>query len=300
MTRPDLNLLIALEALLVEGSVVRAAARLGLSASATSRALERLRQTTGDPLLVRAGRGLVPTPRAMELRNEIGNVVRHAESFLLPNDALDLAKLDRTFTIRTGEGFLENFGARLVDMISRQAPGASIAFVPKLNKDNDPIRGGKIDLDVGVIGQSTGPELRAQTLFRDRYVGVVRRDHSLCHGTITPQRYADGKHVEILRRGNEIDQVAAALQSLDLKRHVVAAVTGFSGALVLAAGSDLIATVPERNAWHLRDNLWTFPLPFDVADVTVSLLWHPQYEADPAHRWLRQCVRDICCATRSA
>src|SRR5881396_3902430 len=110
MARPDLNLLVTLDVLLAEGNVSRAAQRLRLSPSAMSRALARLRETTGDPLLVRAGRGLVPTPRALELRARVGQVVEDAEAVLRPAETLDLRQLVRTFTVRTSEGVVENFG----------------------------------------------------------------------------------------------------------------------------------------------------------------------------------------------
>src|SRR5690242_20766110 len=114
MATPDLNLLVTLDVLLAEGSVARAARRLRLSPSAMSRALARLRKTTGDPLLVRAGRGLVPTPRALELRERVPRLVQEAEAALRPVSELNLKQLVRTFTLRTGEGFVENFGANLI------------------------------------------------------------------------------------------------------------------------------------------------------------------------------------------
>src|SRR5689334_23201256 len=131
MSRPDLNLLFTLDAVLAEGSVARAARRLRLSPSAMSRALARLRETTGDPLLVRAGRGLVPTPRALELRDRVGRLVQDAEAALRPAKAPDLKRLARTFTIRTSEGFVENFGAPLIARLSRDAQDVRVRFVPK-------------------------------------------------------------------------------------------------------------------------------------------------------------------------
>src|SRR3954470_6874841 len=110
MSKPDLNLLVTLDVLLAEGSVARAARRLGLSPSAASRALARLREATGDPLLVRSGRGLVPTSRALALREHVRRLVHDAEAVLRPAGQLDLQRLTRTFTLRTGEGFVESFG----------------------------------------------------------------------------------------------------------------------------------------------------------------------------------------------
>jgi DNA-binding transcriptional LysR family regulator len=131
MTTPDFNLLVTLDAVLAEGSVARAARRLRLSPSAMSRALARLRETTGDPLLVRAGRGLVPTPRALELRERVSRLVQEIEAVLRPTEAPDLKRLVRTFTLRTSEGFVENFGPALVARVGQEAPGVRLCFVPK-------------------------------------------------------------------------------------------------------------------------------------------------------------------------
>src|SRR5690242_12118794 len=140
MARPDLNLLVTLDVLLAEGSVARAAQRLRLSPSAMSRALARLRAATGDPLLVRAGRGLVPTPRALALRDRVGQLVQDGEAALRPVEKLDLRRLARTFTIRTSDGFVENFGADLVARIGEEAPGVRLRFLAKLDRDSSPLR----------------------------------------------------------------------------------------------------------------------------------------------------------------
>src|SRR5688572_30686610 len=126
MAKPDLNLLVTLDVLLAEGSVARAARRLQLSPSAMSRALARLRATTGDPLLVRAGRGLVPTPRALDLRGRVGPLVQDAEAILRPAEMLDLKQLVRTFTLRTRDGFVETFGPDLIARLGREAPGVRL------------------------------------------------------------------------------------------------------------------------------------------------------------------------------
>src|SRR3954471_18161587 len=131
MPTPDLNLLVTLDVLLREGSVARAAQRLRLSPSAMSRALARLRAATGDPLLVRAGRGLVPTPRALELRARVGQLVQDAEAVLRPAEALNLKTLVRPFTRRATDGFAENFGPRLIARIGKAAPGVRLRFVQK-------------------------------------------------------------------------------------------------------------------------------------------------------------------------
>jgi DNA-binding transcriptional LysR family regulator len=294
MSAPDLNLLTTLNVLLAEGSVARAAKRLHLSPSAMSRALARLREATGDPLLVRAGRGLVPTPRALELRESVDQLVQHAEAVLRPASKPDLSQLIRTFTLRTSEGFVENFGAALIARIRPEAPGVRLRFVQKLNKDSTPLRDGSVDLETGVVGAEEGPELRVQALFRDRFIGVVRQDHPLSKRRITPNRYASGEHIIVSRRGLDKGPIDEALKELGLERNVVTIVSGFATALALARNSDLIANVPARHTGNLRAGMHSFPLPVSTPVFTVSMLWHPRLHADPVHAWLRGCVREIC------
>jgi DNA-binding transcriptional LysR family regulator len=296
MARPDLNLLFTLDVLLAEGSVAGAARRLRLSPSAMSRALARLREATGDPLLVRAGRDLVPSPRALELRERVNQLVHDAEAVLRPANQLDLAQLDRTFTLRTSEGFVENFGARLLARVGEEAPGVRLRFLPKLDKDSAPLRDGSADMETGVVGKTTSPEVRAQALFGDRFIGVVRTGHALSEGEITPARYAAARHIRVSRRGSDKNSIDDALASLGLEREIATTVGGYSAALALARASDLVATVPERHTGALRAGMHGFALPMPVAQITVSLLWHPRFDGDPAHRWLRGCVRDACAA----
>lgn len=299
MPTPDLNLLVTLDVLLGEGSVARAARRLRLSPSAMSRALARLRETTGDPLLVRAGRGLVPTPRALELRDRVGQLVRDGQAVLRPAETLDLKTHVRTFTLRTREGFVENFGPDLIARVARQAPGVRLRFVPKPDKDSAPLRDGTVDLETGVVGDTTGPEVRTQALFRDRFIGVVRKGHPLGKARITPRRYAAGRHISVSRRGLDKGPIDRALATLGLERDIVTIVDSFSAALALARTTDLIASVPERSTGNLRAGMHSFPLPVPMPEFMVSLLWHPRLDADPAHRWLRGCVRDICAGQRA-
>ena len=298
MSTPDLNLLVTLDVLLAEGSVARAAQRLRLSPSAMSRALARLRETTGDPLLVRAGRGLVPTPRAIELRERVAQLVQDAQSVLRPARKLNLKRLERTFTLRTSEGFVENFGPDIIARVAQEAPGVRLRLLPKPNKDSTSLRDGSVDLETGVVGKTMGPEIRTQGLFRDRYIGAVRSGHPLSKGGITPARYAAGQHVFVSRRGLDRGPIDEALESFGLKRQVVTVVGGFSTALALARASDLIASVPERHTLNLRAGMYCFPLPVSPPEITVSLFWHPRLDADPAHRWLRGLVVDICAAIR--
>ena len=293
----DLNLLTALDALLSEGSVSKAALRLGLSASAMSRTLARLRAATGDPLLVRAGRGLVPTPRATELRALVGDLTRDVRTALSPQaGALDVALLSRTFTIRANEGFMGLFAAPLVATITAAAPHVRLRFAPKPDKDARPLREGHIDLEIGVLGVSA-PEMRAQLMFRDDFVGAVRAGHPLLAGPVSPEQYAACRHVVASRRGSFTGPVDDALAELGLKRDIVAVVPGFPDALRIARRSDLVALVPRSSlssSGTLMEGLATFELPVRTPEIAISAMWHPRMDADPAHRWLRGTVMQLC------
>jgi DNA-binding transcriptional LysR family regulator len=289
----DLNLLVTLNVLLEEGSVARAARRLQLSPSAMSRSLSRLRDTTGDPLLVRAGRKLVPSPRALELRAQVGDVVRDAEAILRPVSGLKVAELARTFTLRCSDGFVESYGTALVARARREAPHVRLHFIQRTDRDSSQLREGSVDLEIGVVSRSTGPEVLSQTLFRDRFVGVVRARHPLVRGRMSTQRYTAGEHILVLR-GPGRSPVDVALDALGLERSFNVTVESFAAALALARGSDLIATVPESHTSGLRAGMHHFALPFRVPEITISLLWHPRMDGDLAHRWLRLCVREVC------
>ncbi len=294
MSTPDLNLLIALNVLLDEGSVARAARRLRLSPSAMSRTLARLRETMADPLLVRAGRGLVATPRALELREQVAQLAQDVKAVLRPAEKIDLKRVDRTFTLRVSDGFVENFGPELVDRAAREAPSVRLHFLQKTTKDSLALRNGLVDLEIGVIGDETGPEVRTRALFHDRFIGVARMGHALSTGDITPTSYSAARHVLVSRRGLDKGLVDEVLKALGLERKIVTTVDGFAAALALTRSSDLVATVPARHTKNLRIGLFSFTLPFLAPEVIVSMLWHPRMDGDQPHRWLRECIRDVC------
>jgi DNA-binding transcriptional LysR family regulator len=299
----DLNLLTALDALLAEGSVAGAARRLNLSDSAMSRTLARLRAATGDPLLVRAGRGMVATPRAEALRDRVRELAQEARAVLRPAvERLDPAALTRTFTIRANEGFVEAFAARVVAAVTAAAPGVRLRFAPKPDKNVAPLREGLIDLEIGVLGE-TGPEVRVQALFRDHFVGVVREGHPLLEaGEITPERYAACGHVVASRRMHKNGPVDSALAALGLARAVVVVVPSFPAALAVVSASDLVSLVSAsyfnaaqaRQAEATRSGVRCFPLPVATEAITVSQMWHPRMDADPGHRWLRGLMLETC------
>ena len=314
MEELDLNLLPALDALLAEGSVTGAARRLRISASAMSRTLARLRAATGDPLLVRAGRGLAPTPHALSLRTRVPALLRDARSLLRPAaDPLEPASLEATFTLRAGEWFTDWIAPPLAADILTTAPRVRLRFLAKTDKDLRHLREGTVDLEVGAFDayRDPPPEVRSQLLLRDRFVGVVRTDHSLlAQGELTPERFAACEHVGSLQRDDFRGPVDEALEAMGLKRRVVLVVPSYRAALQMARATNLIAVVPCSSLSGLPmqdgssdgvrapkrppDGLQGFTLPTLLPEIVVSALWHPRMDADPAHRWMRGRVLEVC------
>ncbi|KZM42151.1 LysR family transcriptional regulator [Marinomonas sp. SBI22] len=294
MAKIDLNLLIALNVLLEEASVVRAAKRLGLSQSAMSRSLARLRDVTGDPLLVRAGRTLIPSPRALEIQQEVSQLVSGAKAILRPSEMLDLNQLDRRFVIRVSDGFVETFGLKLIQKIKDEAKGVKIHFLPKLSKQSTQLREGQVDLDIGVLGAKTSPEVRMRALFSDEFVGVVSPDHILAKGKVTCTSFAAADHVLVSKEGGLVGPVDKALEAMGYQRNITVLTGGFSASIALVKGDDLVASVPSKHTAKLREGLHTFKLPFDVPSIQVSMFWHPRMDGDHAHKWLRECVLAVC------
>lgn len=298
MSEPDLNLLFALDALLTEKNVTRAAKALQLSASAMSRTLSRLRAETGDPLLVRAGRDMVLTPYAEEIRERTRNLVRDARAVLRPPpEAPDFSTLRRTFAIRANEGFIEAFGALLIAEVTALAPFVRLHFVSKPEKSAAALREGSADLEVGVL-EEMGPEVRVRALFRDRFIGVVRKGHPLeAEHDVTLERYAAFGHVATPYGRQITGALDAAMALAGLERTIVATVPGFTSALAVVRASDLIALLPASFMDTQPDAsvaAYSFELPVATEGFTVSQMWHPRLEVDPVHRWLRELVLRVC------
>ena len=291
----DLNLLIALDALLSERSVVKAAKRLGVSPSAMSRTLTRLRVSTGDSLLVRGGRTLVPTPHALSLVESAHEVLMRAQTLLSPvQTGFSPKTLRRRFILRTNEGFLEACAPRLVREFLAVAPELQLVFLSRRSKAAAPMRDGAVDLEIGVIRPGDfGPEMRMKSLFHDRFYGVAARSHFLFDGPITPTRYAGCDHVVASRHGIGSGPVDRALELLGLTRIVKVVVPAFDDALRLASATNLVALVPGT-VIRADQSLRVFSLPVETPPITVSVLWHPRLAADPAHSWFRDKLIEFC------
>ncbi|GAB3964765.1 LysR family transcriptional regulator [Streptomyces sparsus] len=284
----DLNLLTALDALLEEGSVTGAAARLHVTAPAMSRSLGRIRKATGDQILVRTGRSMVPTPRALAMRSQVHTLVQQAHHLLSARQELDLAALDRVFTVRWHDTLTAACGTALTTAVRRQAPGARLRLAAEPGTDTPGSRRGEVDLESS-SGQPGLPDIRHRLLGRDRLVVAVRPDHPLAEGVLSADRYAAAEHLTVSRRGSLRDSVDDALTACGLERRVVAAGPTAAFALQLARDTDLVVTLPDAVTRAARDRLGlvTLPPPLRLPDVPLYLLWHQRYDDDHAHAWLR-------------
>jgi DNA-binding transcriptional LysR family regulator len=291
MSGLDLNLLVALDALLSERSVSGAARKLGLSTSAMSRTLSRLRAVLNDPVLVPAGRAMVPTPHAEAIARQVSALNAGVHAVLSPPPRIDIATMARDFTLRANEAFVLLHAARLGAAVTAAAPGVRLRFVPKPDKDIRPLRDGSIDLDIGVIS-GDGAELRAQTLYRDVFVGVVRKGHPLLEEKpVTPERYAAWGHVVASKKGGFTGPVDEALAALGLSRTIRIIAPSFPAVIAIAAASDLVGLAPRS---YCQDEpigqTEIFDLPVTTPGIVISQIWHPRMDADPGHRWLRGMV----------
>ena len=284
----DLNLLVALDALLEENSVAAAAERLHLSPPAMSRTLARIRKATGDDILVRTGRTMTPTPHASALREEARELVLRATAVLTPTRSLDLARLERAFTLRGHDALVTSLAPRLLAATTRAAPKVSIRFLAEPSADVADLARGQTDLEVGAAAPQR-PEIAATTVGSDRMVAVMRPDHPLAEGELSPRRFAEAEHVTVSRRGRLSGPIDDALAALGFQRRVCAALPTTGAALDLVARAGVVTVVAEqvcRPAWTGL-GLRARTLPFDLPTVPLIVAWHHRFDTDPAHRWLR-------------
>lgn len=303
----DANLAVALDALLTEQSVTRAAARLRTSPAAMSRTLARLRRILQDPLLVRAGQAMVPTPRAEALRDEAAAVVSRLEALLTPGGEIDPAALRRTFTVQSSDLVGTALAPGLLGLARHQAPGVSLRVLAEELEAGPALREGRIDLEVGAIDH-VDPETRVEELVTLRMAAGVRAEHPLTEGTLTPARLAAAEHVAVSRRGRFTGPLDATLAKEGLSRQVSAVLPGHLAAMALAAIGDVVCLVPTAlpgeppsplsdAARALGLRLLEIPLP--LPPLTIGMAWHPRHTADGAHQWLRGAVRRVLHPTRT-
>ncbi|MDL4817174.1 LysR family transcriptional regulator [Actinomadura opuntiae] len=285
----DLNLLTALDALLEEGSVAGAAARLHVTAPAMSRSLGRIRKATGDQILVRTGRHMTPTTHALAIRTQVHALVQQAHQLLSPQTELDLATLERVFTVRWHDALTTTCGTDLIAAVLRQAPGVQLRLTAEPGDDTPELRRGAVDL-ASSAGPPSQPDIRHRLIGHDRLVLAVRPGHPLTGQPVTAERYAAADHLTVSRRGRLHDRIDDALASQGHERRVIASAPTTVNALQLARDTGLVVTLPDAATRSIRHQfgLTTLPLPLEMPDVPLCLLWHQRHDNDPAHTWLRE------------
>ena len=297
MARPDLNLLLALDALLDEGSVIGAARRMNLSPPAMSRTLGRIREALGDPVFVQVGRKLMPTPKALALREQVRAALEQATQVFEAGAAIDLKSLDRRFNVRATDEFVSVHLGQLLDAMAPEMPRATLRFSPEEDDvDEEALRSGRIDLLIS-RSRSLSPEVRRQSLVTTPIVGGAREHHPIFDDEITPERLTRWEHINVSRRGKSVAPIDTALEAHGLRRHVALVVSSPYTALFALQDSDLLLPLPRHLASGalaagLRIRLFDLPMPLETALLTQA--WHPRQEGDPAYQWLRQTIHALC------
>jgi DNA-binding transcriptional LysR family regulator len=288
MQPTDLALLVPLDALLQEGGVTAAARRVGLSTPAMSHSLARIRERLGDPILVRAGRGMVLTPRALALKAQVHEAVLSARAALSPARPFVAQELDREFVVHATDYVLTVLGAAVDRRLREEAPRAVLRVVPNSADDAAQLREQGSDLAVGIYGDLP-PEMRARTLLTDRFVCVLRKGHPALRKRFTLGQFVAWPHLQVAPRGKPGGYVDDVLRERGLTRTVARAVPYFHAALQLVAETDYLLTVSERVARRFADvlSLTVLEVPLPLRPYALSLVWHPRLDADEAHRFLR-------------
>lgn len=291
----DLNLLWTLHVVLDEGSVTRAAARLRVTAPAVSNALARLRDALGDPLLVRAGRGLVPTPRATELKTELARVFESLEQLLSKADRFEPDQSDREFVIALSDADQVSCAPAIAALFAVELPRSTLHLV---SIDTLLSEGGlstsSVDLTIGPRMKARG--IRQASLFEEYAAFVVRTDHPLTRAPVTREDFGAARHVDVRlalgRAGAGNAQANNAIDDQGFIRDVALTVPGFMPAVMVAASTDLVAGVPRRLAETLAAHHPIAILQGDLPRVSFEMMltWHERTDADPGAAFLRELV----------
>lgn len=291
----DMNLLRALDALLDERNVTRAAARLALTQPAMSGILQRLRETFGDPLFVRAQRGIVPTARALDLQAPLRQVLADIDALLQPA-AFEPGQATLTVSVSATDYALRAIALPFLALLRASAPRIRVALVPVDGKlAVGQLERGEIDLAL-VTTESTPPDLHARTLFEERYVCVMRSEHPAARGKLTLDRFCALEHALVSYAGARFEGVTdAALAKLDRQRRVALSVSSFLILPEILRASDLVAVVPSRLAQGL-DGIVVREPPLAIPGFTKAMAWHERTHRDPARRWVREMLVQACAA----
>jgi DNA-binding transcriptional LysR family regulator len=294
----DLNLFVVLDTVLKEGSATRAAKRLNLTQSAVSNALGRLRTALGDPLVVRRGRGLVPTPRAAELAPVIAEAIAHLQVVIDRGQGFDPRASTRAFTIAAADNHQTSEAPRIAAAFAKGLPHAALRMVSAdFLAASDGLASGEIDLAI-VPSLIADREGCGERIFQERACLVVRRDHPRVRGKITPKIFGELGHIDVEvalgKKGVGHEGAVRHWESMGLSRRVAVTVPYFTTAALMASRTDFVAGLPNRAAevlcaaLPLRIAKTTFPLPA----MDISMMWHTRTDKDAGGRYFRRLVAE--------
>jgi DNA-binding transcriptional LysR family regulator len=288
----DLNLLVALDALLAERNVSRAAQRVGLSQPAMSRALARLRDLLDDPILLRSGREMVPTARALGARAPLHQALDGVRRVLEPASEFEPAESTRGFSLSCIDTTQVIVLPRLVEALSRESPGIRVDVRP-LPSSGDVFRSlgsGELDLAIGRF-DSTPRNIQRTPLYRDRVVCLLRKGHPRIRNRISLSQYVAEAHLaaEPVVRADLPTTVDALLEQRGLSRRIALKVSNHAIAPLIVSQTDLVCTATERMIAPFATGLklQSLKLPVEFGELELELCWHDRVHDDPAHRWLR-------------
>lgn len=301
LTGVDLNLVLALDALLAERHVTRAAARLGLTQSAASHALARLRDLFGDPLLVRGARGaMIPTPRAEALAPQVHRVLVDLAG-VLRGDSFDPATSRRVFRIGASDYAEVVLLPKLIERVAKLAPGIDLWVHSFGDHGDDELAAGTLDVVFAPPrGAARGAGGYEKVLFDEGFTCIVRAANPLAGGKLTLARYCSAAHLLVAPRGTPGSFVDDALAEHGRSRRIALAVPHFLVVPHIVAGSDLVATLASRVAALFTETLGlvAMPPPVQLPRFQIALAWHERNHQDAAHRWLREQVLAVAAEVR--
>jgi DNA-binding transcriptional LysR family regulator len=302
--RIDLNLLLALDALARERSVTKAADRAGVTQSAMSHTLRRLRELFDDPLLVRGGGGMVLTPRAEALAVPLRSGLVSLARTLVEPQPFTPEDASRTFRIVSPDLFDALVLPTLLRTLGQRAPSIDLAVVPAPLHLTESLETGDVDLAIHPmlldprpfdLGPTLDAELQTRTLFRDSFQCFARKGHpGLAGRRLTLKRFTRLDHILVSPGGKGPGLVDRILHEHDLRRRIALRVPHFATALEVVAQSDLVLTAPSSlRELSAASSLASCPVPLDIPQHAITMIWHPRFTEDPAQRWLRQLIVDV-------
>lgn len=288
----DLNLIYALHILLTEGSVTGAAKKMNLSPPAMSRILGKIRRQFDDPIMVRAGKKLVPTPRAIELEQQLHGAISSITSLLSSHNKTAPEKFTRTFVIMANDIFIGVLASGLLNEIQSMSPLVKLIFVSTSEDNDDLLRDGKIDLLIGSLGD-WHPEIKTQSLFKSHFQAIVRQGHPIVDN-VTMESFVAYPHISVSFQGKMQNKIDSLLINDGYIRNVAVTLPNFYSALMMCVTSDFILPLPYHIIIGVENtglNIKKIKLPFKLDPINIVQAWHPRQDNDPAHQWLRYTIK---------